>query len=152
MVIVIIALLLVGGAYYANNKSATLTPNSTGNSVSQQSQNAKQTTSSTSVTLTTADICSPLLKDASTLLFTDNYQKSWTVDYRNASFSEYSYTTGKVNGTDGLLKTTLQDWLKSIPSVGMPKNETCNAPGKITITGTRVDDVVFATHIELSGQ
>jgi len=113
---------------------------------------ATQTASGTPITLTTIDICSPLLKDASTLLFTDNNNKTWTVDYRNASFSEYSLTTGRVQGADGLLKTTLQDWLKSLYRVGQPRAEICGAPGKITVAGTLIGDTVFASHIELDGQ
>lgn len=111
-----------------------------------------QTASGTPVTLTTIDICSPLLKDASTILFIDNNKKTWTVDYRNASFSGYSRTAGVAQGTDGLLKTTLQDWLKSLYRVGQPQAEICGAPGKITITGTLTDGLVLASHIELAGQ
>ncbi|MCR4276433.1 MAG: hypothetical protein NUV90_03545 [Candidatus Parcubacteria bacterium] len=144
LLLALIAVLLIGGGVYAYVQNKQATP------ITQTSNS--QTSSGTPVILTTSDICSPLLKDASTLLFTDNNNKTWTVDYRNASFSEYSLTTGNAQGTNGLLQTTLQDWLKSLYRVGQQQALNCGAPGKITITGTLTDGIVFASHIELAGQ
>lgn len=155
LLLVVIALLLLGGGAYVFTQKKSANPPVTGSlpvATSTAQTSVSQTVSGTSVTLTTTDICSPLLNDETTLLFIDTNNKTWKVDYQNASFSEYSYTTGKVQGTDGLLKTTLQDWLKSLYRVGQPQALNCGAPGKITITGALVGDIVFASHIELSGQ
>lgn len=145
----IIALLLVGGgAYYVTRQQSVvqIPENNTDSSASQKPQSAAQPTPGTPITLITTDICSPEVKDGSTLLFTDKNRKVWTVNYSKATFTNY----GNVSKT--VQSTTLQDWLKSLYRVGQPKAEFCGAPGTITVTGALVGSTVFASHIELVGQ
>ncbi|MDO8492870.1 MAG: hypothetical protein Q7S34_04480, partial [bacterium] len=92
------------------------------------------------------------IKDSATFLFTDNNNKIWTVNYQNTSFSEYSGTEAVVHGTDGLLSTVFQDWLKIQKHVGDPPDQS-GAPGSITITGMlNVDGVLIASSIKVTGQ
>jgi hypothetical protein len=163
LILIIIAIVILGGGAYVYTQQEQANPLATENVTLPKATSTafesgevmktpSQDVSNTPITLTTGDICSPLYKDTSMLLFTDDNKKIWTVNYQDARFSEYSFSTGKVQGTDGLLKTTLQDWLKSLYRVGQPQAEFCGAPGKITITGTLIGNTVFASRIELRGQ
>lgn len=96
---------------------------------------------------------SVFVKNATTFLFIDNNSKTWIVNYQNANFSEISITTGIADKTNGLLTTTLKDWIKEQRPVGDPVYDGPGAPGTITIIGTLdASGTLIASDIKVNGQ
>lgn len=96
---------------------------------------------------------SAYIKDSSTFFFVDNNNKTWTVDYRSSSFSKFSSSYGRVQGTDERLNTTLLEWLKGQQHIFDPEEGPGGTPGTTTITGIlNVDGIFVASSIRVDGQ
>lgn len=163
ILLALIAILLIGGGAYAYlNK--VLVENQTPPQIEPLADTNEQPSPTpvaqtpVAVTIVGAVYNSVYIKsngENSEFLFIDKSNKQWTVYYRNASFRETSYTTGRVNGTDGLLNTTLQAWIKGQPNISDFSRtfDGPGTPGTITITGHMSDDgVLVASSINIDGQ